>query len=324
MLSRLIKILSLLFLALPSFAQSQVTIGDFRYSVNGNAAVLTRYTGKEKEVTVPSTINYNGSVINVTTIDGTVFFNSKTVRKINIPASINTIGSNPFNMCVNLQEIEVSPDNGTYVSIDGVVYTKDRKTIVVCPGKMKSFSIPETVEHIADAAFMSCVNLTKVHIPSTVKTMGINAFRACEKLKSIEIPSSIKRISETAFLGCGLVDIKLNPGLECIGEGAFQQCDELVSIKIPEGVKVLEKHAFVSNLEMTEISLPSTLEKIGDNALSFTTKTIYLNAAYPVEGEEIIDPFYCSSIVVYVPQGSLQYYKQSEYWKKFNLKENNF
>ena len=133
-------------------------------------------------------------------LDGTVvicdgafsnfFYHYTNLVKINLPKSVTCIGEVAFWGCKNMKEIKVSESNKAYRSIDGVLYTKDLKTIICYPkGKEdEKFAIPSGVTCIEDIAFSGCSNLKEINIPSGVTCIGEFAFSYCENLKEINIP----------------------------------------------------------------------------------------------------------------------------------------
>jgi hypothetical protein len=98
----------------------------------------------------------------------------------------------------------VSAENQEYKDIDGVLFTKDGKTLLCYPeGGKSAYTIPEGVAVIGENAFWSCANLTSVTIPASVTTIGENAFRFCASLTSITIPASVAAVGDWAFRDCG-------------------------------------------------------------------------------------------------------------------------
>ena len=119
----------------------------------------------------------------------------KNLTSIELPAKITNIDRDAFNGCDSLENIYVHPDNETYQSIDGNLYSKDGKTIIkLAPGKMLAdFVIPNGVTTIGDFAFNERTSLTSVSIPSTVTEIGWCAFYSCSNLTSIYYDGSINK-----------------------------------------------------------------------------------------------------------------------------------
>ncbi len=160
----------------------------------------------------------------VTSIGEDAFRGCSSLTSINIPDSVTSIGNYAFSGCSNLtdliigsgitnidreslinlrslENIEVSQDNAVYSSHNGVLFNKDKTTLLRYP-VMKtesSYIIPDTVTHIDEKAFSECRNLTSITIPSSVSKIGEEAFYCCNRLTSITIPTSVTSIGESAF-----------------------------------------------------------------------------------------------------------------------------
>lgn len=177
------------------------------------------------------------------------------------PDEIYTAGN------TSIENIDINPKNKYYTSIDGIVYTADKKTLIRCPvGKSGKVVIPDGVTTIGRHAFRSC-KISEVVIPDSVTEIGISAFTeshiqdftlgkgmtyigkymfsTCKNIKHIHIPSHIKEIMSSAFSACNAEDIVLDEGVERIGLNAFE----------------------VSTANDTKIILPSSVKMIGDGAL---------------------------------------------------------
>ena len=97
------------------------------------------------------------------------------VKRINIPACIDKIDDThddiPFSYFENLESITVDENNKNFCSIDGVLFSKDRKTLVKYPPAKhdKEYIIPEGTERISFFAFSNyCFNLEKLRLSESV------------------------------------------------------------------------------------------------------------------------------------------------------------
>lgn len=136
---------------------------------------------KLKSITLPSS---------VTTIAAYAFYQTG-LTSVTIPKSVTTIGDGAFGNCISCQKITVAKDNAKYIATDGVLFSKNKKTLVQYPAGMKitSYSVPSSVTTISGGAFAGCANLTKLTITKNVTTIGKDAFVSCKKL-TIYAPSS--------------------------------------------------------------------------------------------------------------------------------------
>ena len=184
----------------------------------------------------------------------------------------------------NLEEVHVSEENEKLASVNGIVYTKDLKTVVFVPEKSTANLIKEVTE-IGDYAYAYC-NDRFVSIPKKVKRIGYAAF-AHSKIRTAYINKQITFIDQYAFDECKKLEavwIKGN-SKKVFERGAFDRCKKLKEVyidsnKIPE----FKKHAFrgtkkgikfyVENKKLAK-KLKTALKKTGvDNAKIYVDKKL--------------------------------------------------
>jgi hypothetical protein len=133
------------------------------------------------------------------------------------------MGARVFGDCSNLTAIVVDDKNPNFISVDGVLFTKDMKTLIAYPvGKSgSSYTIPDSVTNIMAAAFYS-TRLTSVTIPNSVTFIGNYTF-ANTYLTEVTIPASVTSIGEGAFSGNKLTSTTVPDTVTSIGKNAFQK-----------------------------------------------------------------------------------------------------
>ena len=98
---------------------------------------------------------------------------------------------------------EVPEDHPLYQAIDGVLFSKDGKTLLAYPGGRtdEHYDVPAGVEHIWPYAFGTDY-LKTISLPIGLKTIGNGAFSDCGRLQSIAIPLTVTEIGDYVFWGC--------------------------------------------------------------------------------------------------------------------------
>ena len=158
-------------------------------------------------------INVDESNTKYKSIDGVLYSKDGTsliqcpaskTGSITIPASVTEIGSYAFSGCSELTYINVDKSNTKYKSIDGVLYSKDGKTLILCPaGKTGSLTIPDSVTTIGSSAFSGCSGLKSVTISDSVTSIGSQAFSGCSKLTSVTYAGTTEpNFSSSVFSNC--------------------------------------------------------------------------------------------------------------------------
>ena len=224
----------------------------------------------------------------VTSIDYGAFNNCTSLTSINIPNSVADIRDNPFGNCASLTEIKVASENPNYVSVNGVLYNKDKTTIICYPAgkEEKNYAIIDGATSIANSAFCGCEDLTSVSIPDSVTSIGNGAFSGCINLTYITIPDSVTSIGYWVFMSCtNLKSITIPGSLTIIGRMDFYYCTSLTNVTILDGVTEIENLAFYSCTSLTSITIPASVKTIGNEAFGY------------YNGEKKLDNFkiYCYS-----------------------------
>ena len=244
------------------------TYGDFNYSVLDDGTVnITDYNGSAEKVVIPDTIDGKS----VTSIGYEAFYGCASLTSVTIPKSVTKISYNVFNGCTSLTAINVATENQNYVSVNGVLYNKDKTVLICYPAekKDKNYKIPDSVTSIGGWAFGGCTSLKSITIPNSVTNIGWYAFSNCTSLTSITIPDGVTEIGSWAFIGCtSLTSITIPDSVTVIGGGAFSGCTSLTSITIPDGVTEIDGSAFEDCTSLTSITIPNGVTSIGSWAFS--------------------------------------------------------
>lgn len=230
-------------------------------------------------VTIPNTV----------TIIGNFAFDGCTgIKSVNIPNSVTEIGDLAFENCSGLTDISIS-DSVTKIgpaAFEG------------CTG-LTSLYIGKSVMIIHDFAFRYCSGLTTVKIPDSVAYLGMYAFEYCTGLKTVSIGKSVRTIDSGAFKGCsGLKSIKIPDSVTEMGGGVFRDCTSLRCVTLGKSVGRINVNSFQND---------SAIEAVTCKAM--TPPWWYFT--------DMFSPYVYNHAPLYVPKGSEQAYKTSE-WGRFS------
>lgn len=250
-----------------------------------------------RDVEIPTSVNF---------IEPLSFIECTNLQRISIPENLTKFYSDCFNECNNLERFDVSPNNLSLCEIDGVLYSKDKKTLVRVPPNYadECFAVPESVCKINDNAFESCRNIVKILLTNNIKSIGDNAFSKCTSIKEIQIPGSVEilghsdttefeetdddcdtipTITQQIFNDCmsleNIVIAEDNPKY-CSIDGVlytkdrtqilcFPQGRKQKEYSIPDGVMVIGDYCFFRCTQLQYIEIPSSVKSIGDFAFSY-------------------------------------------------------
>ena len=215
----------------------------------------------------------------MTSIGEYAFGNCSNLASITIPTNVTSIGDDAFYFCNSLTAINVSKENVNYTSENGILYDKNKRTLIQCPGgKTGELIIPGSVECLGETAFMGCDVLNSITMPDSVERIGKNTFGHCYGLTAINVSEKNPTYtSENGILydknkrtlircpGGKAGELIIPDSVEFIGEYAVSRCLALTDITIPASVQSIGDSAFYYN-SFTNIIIPDSVQSIGDSA----------------------------------------------------------
>ena len=152
---------------------------------------------------------------------------------------------------------------------------------------------------------MNCSSLTSINIPNSVTSFGNHTFYGCSSLVSVNIPNSVTTI----------------------GHEAFALCSSLASINIPNSVTSIGDYAFVNCSTLTSVTIPNTVTSIGRDAFygcAGLSSVISMMEEPCSINEYCFDDGVFNNTTLYVPKGTIEKYKSTNYWNKFqHIEEGN-
>ena len=147
--------------------------------------------------------------------------------------------------------------------------------------------------------------------------LGDYVFYGCSGLTSLTLPSGVTSIGDYAFQDCsGLTSLTLPSGVTSIGICAFYDCSGLTSLTIPSSVTSIGDKAFYGCSELTSLTIPSSVTEIGWGAFrgcSGLTSIYVYPENLPELGIELFTGCDAKNCTVYVPKGTYDAYKSSEF-----------
>ena len=234
------------------------------------------------------------------------FKNCTALEKFTIPARLTEIKLSRYGLhsgvlsttdaesaflgCYSLASVNVAANNKTYKSVNGVIFSKDGKTLVLVPETLSGkYEIPAGTQTVAAGAFANCDLLTEVVIPDTVTLVEECAFYEAGNIVTVSLAGEALQdmtIARYAFASCGSLttfDAGEGSRLAIISEGAFYKCDSLTNFTFPKTVTYVGEKAFFECYSLTEIGFAEGGKELEFGADAFkycsslTTVTIPTN-----------------------------------------------
>ena len=222
----------------------------------------------------------------------------RNITCLKIPASLETLNTRELPNTIN--NIIIDPNNNFFTVKNEILYTKDEKELLYSYSKNTNVIILPTVTKIRAGAFNSSYNIEKIIFPDSIQSIEYDTLKNCTKLKEIIIgenvswidPDSLPKgfngiitissqnpyysIEDNILYNKDKTQLKavfkynpgefiINPNVKIICDRAFMGKKEITNIILPENLETIERSAFYF-CEFKEISIPSTVNFIGDNA----------------------------------------------------------
>lgn len=196
-------------------------------------------------------------------------FESTGLTALKLPESLEEVGHGAFLSNEKLQEVTL-PKNLRVIPIDMFYGCSELEKVV----------LPEKLERLEASAFAFCEALTEIDLPEGVQFLGRNAFERCG-FASICIPDSVTEIEGNPFKNCkALRTVELSPNhplltvqdgmlIDHVHQRVLRRLTTGAVCIVPEGIKEIADGAFGRIPELTEITLPGSLEKIGEAAFIY-------------------------------------------------------
>lgn len=185
----------------------------------GSSIYSGTYSGA---IDIPSTVTYNGTTYDVTSIGDEAFYECQSLISLTIPECLTSIGKYAFFNCVKLKSVDI-PNNSKLTSLGEGAFD--------CCFELTSIDIPNGVTSIENLVFSYCSSIASITIPENVISIGKSAFQSCSKLSTVIIPNNVVSIGQYAFSRCGgLSSIIIGSSVTSIGSEAFRYCSSLTSI----------------------------------------------------------------------------------------------
>ena len=218
------------------------------------------YGEYEGDIVIPNVVKESddqyADKYKVVGIDEESFDQSKYLKSVKLPPSIEFIGDNAFRLS-SVEKVDIPMGNLT--SLGRYVFAQT---------KLFSIEIPSSVKTIGEYAFYECSRLPKEILHEGLNVIEAKAFKNCYQLESIVLPNSNKFIGEGAFQDCYMLSkISLGSGLKGIGDNAFDGCIRLRHVELPEGLRGIGKEAF-ANSGIVDVTIPKSIKVIKESCFA--------------------------------------------------------
>lgn len=194
----------------------------------------------------------------ITTIGNAAFYKCSNAESVVMADSVQAIGNQAFFYC-NAKNINLSKQ---LVSIGEYTFQNTKCTNINIPegvtkigqgtfqeSYLRNISLPDSLTYIPDKMFLGCYYLYTVKFPEKLISIGDTAFSNCYALKSIVLPEGLISIGRYAFSTCG----------PCVLYAGYYDCDNFTSITLPSTLQSIGENAFYYCQSLGSITIPDNV-----------------------------------------------------------------
>ena len=200
----------------------------------------------------------------VKSIGYAAFISCNKLTTITLPASLTSFNGAAIAGLSRLTEVKVADGNNSFKFENGILLSKDGKTMYMALLTLTEINVPNGVVSIVGDT-LSGSSATKIILPDTVSSnLSGTVFNGMNKLTKIELSSTSKNLK--------LVDGNL---YSYDGKRFIKYMGTSKTFTVPEGVETLVNGCITKS--MTTLNLPSTLKVIEGWSLSSMSGVNLLN-----------------------------------------------
>ncbi len=278
-----------------------------------------------KNLTLPSRVNYIGSSAfsgcsslasltipdGVTAIGCSTFYGCSALTSMIIPDNVESLGASLFYNCHNLSSVTL-PKGLTKI---------ENSTFYGC--NLSDFEMPESVTSIGSYAFYDNP-LSAIVIPSTVTSIGDYAFSNCYNLDTVTVNSAdiMANGKFSKVFGENITNYNIGGNIKELADFAFFNYQKIKKITLPESLETIGESAFESCVNLDSVTLPKNVANIGAYAFASCTalkSVVSNNPVPPVCGEEAFYEVETANCSLEVPDSVVSLYSETAPWSDFNI-----
>lgn len=276
-------------LTAPKAGAWTATEGDFKIekpysSYSSTEVTVKEYTGSDKDITLPSTVTYNGTEYPVTAVGSNVLKKLAGTEEINltvtIPEGYTTIEGEAFKNCYGLKTITI-PGSVTMIKYNAFDGCKNLATVTFADGT-KALTLRNKV-------FLGCTALNHLELPARVTSVDAGSFQGCTSLTDLSVASDAYFVQDGTLYGKNddgnsytlhtynpsstetsytVPDTVNGLPVTSIFRMAFQNNANLTSVTVPAAVTDFQAYAFDNCTNLKKISIAADSVTLGGG--SFT------------------------------------------------------
>lgn len=232
-----------------------------------------------------------------------------TLKELTIGETVQLVGKYAFKGCTGIEDLYV-PDGVGTIALEA---------FYGCSG-LTSLRLSENLISLAERAFASCTSLPEVTLPASLEAISEESFADCSSLVTADLGKTLLTIGPRAFANCvKLEKADIPETVYGLGVESFSGCVSLPYAVVPGGISSVGSRAFAGCTGIGWVSLSAKVTSIGEDAFAGVSGIRYIKSynTIPPEGLPGFEQNVKDEATLFIPDGSMDYYKYSPTWEEF-------
>lgn len=240
---------------------TDVTSGDYTYTIENGTAYIKEYNGNSDTVTIPTSWSYGGTTYTIRKVGDSAFEGNTSIHRLIIPSAITSLGKKAFANCTSLESIVINGDIGDMDMVAAFsTYYKNSSVFLGAGANADDLIV----------TFGEGVTRIPAYIFSTGSEKDVDDY---VHLKEINISNTVTEIGKYAFNHCyDLETINWGNGLTLIGEKSFASAENLTFLSFPFKLAQIQDSAFEKCYSLEKVNLPESTISLGNNTFAYCTR----------------------------------------------------
>ncbi|MBQ4565844.1 MAG: leucine-rich repeat protein, partial [Oscillospiraceae bacterium] len=243
---------------------------------------------RTEHLVIPDTVQYlpDEALAHCTVLEG-----------VTIPDGLSW-SPNAFTFCAGFLNIYTYDTNPDYCSVDGVLYSKNQKTLVLFPaGRSGSYTALDGTVEIAYGAFCRMKNQIDITLPDSVEVIGGSAFSFSTGLRNLKLSANLRELYAHAFNGCSnMNNVVLPESLTSLGYGCFENCKSITEITVPSRITSIATDTFRNCSSLKKVELKGEVTAIYSYAFYYCRALETINFPESLDQITLMAFYFCDHL----------------------------
>ena len=182
------------------------------------------------------------------------FYECNSIVTMTLPSALEELGDRVFNGCISLNDFYISDSNVNYSTDNGILYSKDRSSLICYPAGRDGLCEISTNVRSVDRSAFTCCKISELIISENVETFGFNPIWACNNIISITVPDNVTSIMNLFVGYCtSIEELRIGNGVSVLPMFMLYHCESIKNLYLGSSITYIENNAVEGCDNLTDV-----------------------------------------------------------------------